>query len=94
MSRQLTFLSYKETEEFIRTAIAEDNIDVDVRFELLDSYDDFILLSGDIGEDDLLVIIGARKGSISYSNELEAMPGFLSRYFNRHNLMVVYPRQY
>lgn len=91
---RLTFISYKETEEFIRTAIAEDNIDVDVRFELLDSYDDFILLSGDVGEDDLLVIIGARKGSISYSNELEAMPGFLSRYFNRHNLMVVYPRQY
>lgn len=91
---RLTFITYKDTEEFIRTALAEDKTEVDVRFELLDSYDDFILLSGDIGEDDLLVVVGARKGSISYSSDLEALPGFLSRYFSRHNLMVVYPRQY
>lgn len=91
---RLTFITYKDTEEFIRTAIAEDKIEADVRFELLDSYDDFILLSGDIGEDDLLVVIGARKGSISYGSDLEALPGFLSRYFSRHNLMVIYPRQY
>lgn len=91
---RLTFITYKDTEEFIRTAIAEDKIEADVRFELLDSYDDFILLSGDIGEDDLLVVIGARKGSISYGSDLEALPGFLSRYFSRHNLMVIYPKQY
>lgn len=90
----LTFISYKETEEFIRAAIAEDGTEVDVRFEVLDSYDDFILLSGNVGEDDLMVVVGARKGSISYSSDLEALPGFLSRYFSRHNLMVIYPRQY
>ena len=91
---RLTFISYKETEEFIRTAIAEDKIEVEVRFELLDSYDDFILLSGDVGDDDLLVVVGARKGSISYNSEQESLPGFLSRYFSRHNLMVIYPKQF
>lgn len=94
LEASLTFISYKETAEFIRAAIAEDKTEVDFRFELLDSYDDFILLSGSIGEDDLLVVVGARKGSISYSSDLESLPGFLSRYFNRHNLLVVYPRQY
>lgn len=91
---RLTFISYKETGEFIRAAIAEDGTEVDVRYEQLDSYDDFILLTGDIGDDDLLVMVGARKGSISYGNELESLPGFLSRYFTRHNLLVVYPRQF
>lgn len=91
---RLTFISYKETEEYIRTAIAEDKVEVDVRFEFLDSYDDFILLSSDVADDDLLVVVGARKGSISYSSDLESMPGFLSRYFSRHNLMVVYPKQF
>lgn len=91
---RLTFISYRETQEFIRTAIAEDGIEVDVRFEVLDTFDDLILLSGDVGEDDLLVTVGARKGSISYSSDLESLPGFLSRYFNRHNLMVIYPKQF
>lgn len=91
---RLTFILYKETEEFILTAIADDKVEVDVRFEYLDSYDDFILLSGNVGDDDLLVVVGARKGSISYSSDLESLPGFLSRYFSRHNLMMIYPRQY
>lgn len=91
---RLTFITYKDTQDFIKTAIAEDGIEVEVKFEVLDSYDDFILLSGDIGEDDLLVVIGARKGSISYSSELESIPGFLSRYFSRHNLAMIYPRQF
>lgn len=90
----VTFISYKETQEFIKTAMAEDGVEVEVKFEVLDSYDDFILLSGDVAEDDLLVMVGARKGSISYNSDLEAIPGFLSRYFNRHNLMVIYPRQF
>lgn len=91
---RLLFISYKETADFIRTAIAEDKVEVDVKYETLDSYDDFILLTGDIADDDLLVVIGARKGSISYSSDLEALPGFLSRYFSRNNLMMVYPRQF
>ena len=78
----------------MRTAIADDKVEVDVKFEYLDSYDDFILLSGNVGDDDLMVVVGARKGSISYSSDLESLPGFLSRYFSRHNLMLVYPKQF
>lgn len=91
---RLVFISYKETQDFIRAAIAEDKVEVDVRFEVLDSYDDFILLTGDVTDDDLLVVVGARRGSLSYSSDLESLPGYLSRYFSRHNLLMVYPRQF
>ena len=91
---RVTFIAYKSTEEFIRTVLADDKAEVEVKFETLDSYDDFILLSGDVDDDDLLVVVGARKGSISHSSDLENLPGFLSRYFSRHNLMVVYPKQF
>ncbi|MGN0236840.1 MAG: cation:proton antiporter [Lepagella sp.] len=90
---KVTFISYRETGEFIRTAMAEDGVEVEVKFEVLDSYDDFILLSGNVGDDDLFVVIGARKGSISHSSDLDNLPGFLSRYFSRHNLAMIYPQQ-
>lgn len=90
----ITFISYKETQEFIWAAVREDGVDIDVKFETLESYDDFILLSGDVAEEDLLVIISARKSSISWSADLENLPGFLSRYFSRHNLMMIVPKQF
>lgn len=90
----LTFISYKETQDFIRAAIEEDGIEVDVKFKVLDAYDDFILLTGDIAEDDLLIMVGARRGSISYNSELDSMPGFLSKYFSRHNLALIIPKQF
>lgn len=91
---RLTFIAYEETQEFISAAINEDGIEVDFRFETLRSYDDFILLSGDVAEDDLMVLIGARKGSISYSSNQDSIPSFLTKYFSRHNLMIVFPKQF
>lgn len=90
----ITFIAFKETQEFISTALAEDKVEVSVRFETLESYDDFILLSSDVGDSDLLIVVGARRGSISHSPDLDSLPGFLSKYFNRHNLLVIFPRQY
>ena len=91
---RIIFYAYRASQDLIRTAIAEDGVEVDARYELLDSYDDIILVSGDVAEDDLLVVIAARKGSISYGTDLESLPAFLSRYFSRHNLMVIYPKQF
>lgn len=91
---RITFIAYKETQEFIRTAIHEDGVEVDVKFETLDSYDDFILLSGDVAEDDLMILVGARKGSISYSSNQDLIPGFLGKYFSRHNIMIIFPKQF
>lgn len=91
---RLQFMAYRSTQDFIRTIIAEDRIEVDFSFSTLDSYDDFIVLSGNVGDDDLLVVIGARKGSLSWSSDLEAVPGFLEKHFSRHNLMVIYPHQF
>lgn len=91
---KLSFFTYPATEEFIRAVVAEDNLDVEVHYDTFSSYDEFIILSGDVTEDDLLVVVGARKGSISHTSDLETLPGFLSRYFSRHNIMVIYPRQF
>ena len=91
---RITFILYKATEDFIRAVIAEDGIEVDFDFEVLDSADDFILLSGNVGDDDLLAVVGARRGSISHSSDLDSIPGFLEKHFSRHNLLMLYPRQF
>ncbi|MDE7403172.1 MAG: cation:proton antiporter [Muribaculaceae bacterium] len=90
----ITFVAFAETVDYIRTAMHEDGIEVGVKWELLDSYDDFITKTAYVAPEDLLVIIGARKGSISAAPELDQLPVYLQRNFSSHNLMMIYPRQF
>lgn len=94
ISARLLFVARKETSEIIQNIISEDKYPVRHDYRPIDSWDEFILLSGEVEEEDLLVVIGARKGSLSYSSDMEAMPGYLGRHFKRHNLLMLYPRQF
>ena len=44
-------------------------------FSHLDDWDDLLLLTGQVNYDHLLVIISARRGSISYDTAFEKLPG-------------------
>ncbi len=94
VAARLVFISYPATAEFIRSVIEEERIEVRHDYRNMNTWDDFILLSSEIEEEDLLVVVSARKGSISYSSDLESLPVFLGRHFTRHNLLVIYPRQF
>lgn len=53
----------------------------------------FVVLASEIEEDDLLVIISARQGTVSHSNYLDATPGKLARYFQENSFLIIYPAQ-
>lgn len=94
VAARLVFIAYPTTAEFIRNVINDGGFEVRHDYRTMDTWDDFILLSSEVEEDDLLVVVAARKGSISYSSDLESLPVFLGRHFTRHNLLVIYPRQF
>ena len=51
-------------------------------------------LAANISEDQLLVVITARKGTISYKNALERLPDELQKFFSGKNLMIIFPDQF
>lgn len=61
---------------------------------LLDSWDDLLMLSTEVNYDHLLVIVSARRGSISYQNSFEKLPTQIGRYFSNSSLIVLYPDQF
>ncbi len=91
---QMLFVAYPETVRYIQGAVVSMGFDLRLKYFTLQDWDDVIRASADITEDDLLTVIGARQTSVSYSNDLEAMPSWLSRYFSRHNLLIIYPEQF
>ncbi|MDE6769956.1 MAG: cation:proton antiporter, partial [Muribaculaceae bacterium] len=91
---KVIFMSSATTCEFIRNVLEDEKFSIRQEYRIMQSWDDFIVESGEIGEEDLFIIIGARKDSISYTGEFESMPGFLSRNFSRHNMVMIYPSQF
>ncbi len=63
-------------------------------YRTMENLDDFVLMANRIKEDDLLVIVSARASSLSYSDELGEVPGFLQKHFQQHNIVMIYPEQF
>ncbi len=82
------------TVPMIRTVLAQAKIGIPVSFAKVENYDDFVLKSSDISDDDLLVIISSRRAAVSFDSDMEAMPEFLHKYFSHTNLVIIYPSQF
>lgn len=62
-------------------------------FSPLDEWDDLLLLANQVNYDHLLVVVSARRGSISYDPTFERLPGQLGKYFANNSLIILYPEQ-
>lgn len=94
LAAKVIFLAYPATSSFIRNVIISEGYAIRHEYRDLTSWDDFILHSKDITEEDLLMVIGARKGSVSHSNDLEGLTGYLQKNHSNNNLVVIYPEQF
>ncbi len=57
-------------------------------------WEDFLVLSRHIHEDDLLVLVSARKGATSYLSILDNLPVKLEKHFAVNSKLVIYPQQF
>lgn len=87
-------MACEETQRYISEALAQQKQYFDVEYLKMESWDDFIILSSRISEEDLLAVVSARRMSISYGQEVETMPSFLNKYFKRVNLLMILPEQF
>lgn len=69
-------------------------IGIHVSFRTVASFDDFVLASTDITADDLTVIVGARRTSLSFSSDMESVPEYVGKYLSHTNLIMLYPSQF
>lgn len=63
-------------------------------FSILEEWNDLLLLTAQVNFDHLLVVISARRGSISYDTSFERLPSQLGKYFSNNSLIVLYPDQF
>lgn len=87
------FFANEQTSGHLKHLIRKKYSQTPTDFSLLDDWDDLLILTGQVSYDHLLVIVSARKGSISYDSSFEKLPTQLAKYFANNSLVVVYPDQ-
>ena len=66
---------------------------VKAEYTVFYNWDDFLILRGELKQNDLFVIISSRKNNPSYNHYIEKLPYYLSNYFANNSFIVLYPRQ-
>ncbi|MBC7885297.1 MAG: cation:proton antiporter [Saprospiraceae bacterium] len=67
---------------------------VTVNFQEFLDWDDILIISREVKDNDMIILASSRKGSVSYINILDNIPLKLEKYFEHHTKIIVYPKQH
>ncbi len=82
------------TDNAIRRALQRVKLSPTLNVQHFDEWEDVLVLSRHISDNDLLVLVSARRGAASYLSVLDGLPNKLEKYFGANNRIVVYPQQF
>ncbi len=90
---RIIFHSAEGTWKLIRYIIAAGRFDVRAEHVRMDGWDDFVLITNQVNDDDLFVMVTSRRASVSFDSDMDGLPDFMQRYYAQNNLVVIYPEQ-
>lgn len=67
-------------------------ITVNLNFKHFNDWEDFLIVSRELSDSDLIVMVSARKGYISYNSHLDKLPEKLEKHFPDVNKVIIYPQ--
>ena len=91
---RVIFCCHPDTKPYISGVLHGGKYEIRHEYRDVERWDDFVLLSNRILDDDLFIVVSARESSVSHSDDMADIPGFLQKYFSRNNLIVLYPEQF
>ena len=88
------FFTTLETQKRLQTVVRKVSGSKLIEYSVLEEWDDLLMISDQVHYDHLLVLISARRGSISYDASFDKLPLQISKYFNNSSIIVLYPEQF
>lgn len=82
----------REMQTKMEETIKKLNLKIPITYNEFDDWEDFLILGKDVRQDDIIMLISARKGSASHHHYLDKLPTKLDKYFNNNSKIVVYPQ--
>ncbi|NTW68740.1 MAG: cation:proton antiporter [Chlorobiaceae bacterium] len=89
-SRLLLYAS-QPTHAFLKESYPETLSDAE--YKVFIDWNDFLVLSREIKNDDNLIVVMSRKNHLSYHSKMARIPLYLNRYFRKNSFILIYPVQ-
>ena len=91
---RIDFHGRNDSLDLISRYLHDSHPSVRARYVEMEHWNQLPRLAETIADDHMLVVVTARKGTISYKNALERLPDELQEHFSGKNLMIIFPDQY
>ncbi|HZI54913.1 MAG TPA: cation:proton antiporter [Chitinophagaceae bacterium] len=89
----LVICSSAETKLAVRMELKKMRTPVEPGYKSFEEIDEFAPICSEISNDDLIVVVTARKGTLSYQSYMDAIPDKLLKNYYSNNFIVLYPEQ-
>ena len=87
----LAFYATKQTLAYLKE-VYSGSINI-AEYKVFKDWDDFLVLSREIKNDDNLIVVMSRKNHLSYHSKMAKIPTYLNKYFQKNSFILVYPEQ-
>ena len=91
---RIDFHAHSTTIPLLQNYIQTNHPSTRTAYEVLDDWDDLLIVTQHLSYDHLFVLVSARRGSISWQPSFDNLPTQLMRHFSNNSLMIVYPEQF
>ena len=91
---RIVFHGRNESLELIRQYTNNRHHSARAEYEYMAHWNELPRLAATIAEDHMLVVVAARKGTVSYKTALERLPDEIEQHFSGKTIMIVFPDQY
>jgi hypothetical protein len=85
--------STEETKLAVQQELKRMRTTVETSYKSFDDMDDLDTICNDVSNDDLLVAVTARKGTLSYQSYMDAIHEKLLKNYSSNNFALLYPEQ-
>lgn len=91
---RIIVFAHPDTIPLIRGVIYQEKIEARMEYRNFDDWGDFALIANRVLDDDLFIVISARRTSLSFNSDMDSVPSLLAKYFGHNNLLIIYPEQF
>ena len=91
---RILFHGRDESLSLIRTFLGNRFPSIRADYAIMQHWNDFKSLASQVEEHQMLVVVTARPGTVSYKSAMERLPDELTTYYKYKNVMIIFPDQY
>jgi len=82
------------TQEAMRTVIKQKKLSLSINFSSFIDWEDLNPVTSEINDTDLIILISARRNSVSYNHYFDRLSSKIEKQFVHNNKILIFPRQF